>query len=146
MRTASDLIEAKSRRQVFTIEPEASVLDAVVSMAQHDIGALVVVAQGRVAGVVTERDCARKVVLMSRSAADTRVRDVMTALATSVRPERTRAECMTLMTQERVRHLPVMDAGTLLGIVSMGDLVKDIISEQTFTIEQLEHYITGERS
>jgi CBS domain-containing protein len=145
MRTAADLVKSKHHQTVFTVGPDASVLEAVRLLAEHDIGALVVVEQGRVVGVVSERDCARKVIPASRPPADTPVRDIMTANVRVIRPELTSGDCMTLMTESRLRHLPVMDGSRLLGLVSIGDLVKDIISDQTFTIQQLEHYITGER-
>ena len=145
MRTAADLVKTKRHQTVFTVAPDDSVLDAVRMLARHDIGALVVVEGDRVVGVVSERDCARKVILGTRAAADTPVRDIMTAEVMVIDPGKTSAECMALMTDSRLRHLPVMDGSRLLGLVSIGDLVKDIISDQTFTIEQLEHYITGER-
>jgi CBS domain-containing protein len=100
----------------------------------------------KIVGIITERDYARKIVLMGRSSKDTPVRDIMTSPVMYVRPDQTNEECMALMTDNRVRHLAVMDNGELIGLISIGDLVKDIISEQKFIIEQLEHYITGERS
>jgi len=121
------------------------VFDAVQLMADKDIGALLVMDADAIAGIVTERDYARKIVLMSRSSKQTSVREIMTSAVMYVRPDQTSEECMVLMTENRLRHLPVMDAGRLLGIISIGDLVKDIIAEQRFTIEQLEHYISGER-
>jgi signal-transduction protein with cAMP-binding, CBS, and nucleotidyltransferase domain len=99
----------------------------------------------KIVGIITERDYARKIVLMARSSKDTPVRDIMTSAAMYVSPVQGSEECMALMTQNRVRHLLVIDSGKLLGLISIGDLVKDIISEQKFIIEQLEHYITGER-
>jgi CBS domain-containing protein len=121
------------------------VFDAIKLMADKNIGALVVMEAEQVAGIITERDYARKIVLMSRSSKQTRVREVMTSTVMYVRPDQTSEECMVLMTENRLRHLPVIDDGRLLGIISIGDLVKDIIAEQRFTIEQLEHYISGER-
>jgi signal-transduction protein with cAMP-binding, CBS, and nucleotidyltransferase domain len=100
----------------------------------------------RVVGIVTERDYARKVALLSRSSKDTAVSEIMTSAVMYVHPKQTNAECMALMTDRRIRHLPVMDDGKLLGLISIGDLVKDIISEQQFIIQQLQHYITGERA
>ena len=119
--------------------------DALKLMADKDIGALLVMEGEEVAGIITERDYARKIVLMSRSSKQTPVREIMTSAVMYVRPDQTSEECMVLMTENRLRHLPVIDGGRLLGIISIGDLVKDIIAEQRFTIEQLEHYISGER-
>jgi CBS domain-containing protein len=98
----------------------------------------------KIAGIITERDYARKIVLLGRSSKETPVRDVMSSPVMYVRPDQTNEECMALMTDNRLRHLPVVDQGKLLGLISIGDLVKDIISEQKFIIEQLEHYITGD--
>jgi CBS domain-containing protein len=145
VKTAAYILKSKATQAVHTITPEASVFDAVKLMADKDIGALVVMAGSKVAGLITERDYARKITLMSRLSGDTLVREIMTSKVLYVRPERTSDECMALMTENRVRHLPVMDGDRLLGIISIGDLVKDIISEQQFIIRQLEHYITGER-
>jgi CBS domain-containing protein len=143
MKTASDLLKSKPDQTVFTIAPTSSVFEAVQLMADKNIGALLVTEDMHVVGIVSERDYARKVTLMSRSSRDTPVRDIMTPDVMYVRPEHTTEECMVLMTENRLRHLPVMDGGKLLGLVSIGDLVKDIISEQKFIIEQLEHYISG---
>jgi len=107
---------------------------------------LLVLEGEQVVGIITERDYARKIVLMSRSSRDTPVRDAMTSAVMYVHPKQTSEECMALMTENRIRHLPVMDDGKLVGMVSIGDLVKNIISEQKFIIEQLEHYITGARA
>ena len=119
--------------------------DALKLMADKSIGALLVMEGEEVVGIITERDYARKVILMSRSSKETPVRDIMTSSVMYVRPDQTSEECMVLMTENRLRHLPVMDGGRLLGLISIGDLVKDIISEQKFIIEQLEHYISGDR-
>ncbi len=145
MKTAADILKSKPHQTIFTIAPTASVYDAVRLMAVKNIGAVLVIESEHVAGIFTERDYARKIALMSRSSRETLVRDVMTAAVMYVRPDQTSEECMALMTENRIRHLPVMDGDKLLGLVSIGDLVKDIISEQQFTIQQLEHYITGER-
>ena len=145
MKTAAHIHKSKPNQTVHTITPEATVFDAVKLMADKDIGALVVMAGPKVVGIITERDYARKIALMSRLSRDTLVREIMTSEVLYVRPERTSDECMALMTENRVRHLPVMDGDRLLGLISIGDLVKDIISEQQFTIQQLEHYITGDR-
>jgi CBS domain-containing protein len=145
MTTVTDILNSKGNRTVHTIDPGASVFDAVRLMAQQNIGALVVVDHDQVVGIVTERDYARKVALMARASRDTPLSDIMTSPVMYVRPRQTSEECMALMTENRLRHLPVMDEGRLVGLISIGDLVKDIISEQKFIIEQLEHYISGQR-
>jgi len=114
-------------------------------MAEKHIGALVVTDGDNIAGIITERDYARKVVLMDRSSKDTPVGDIMSRAVRFVRLDQTSDECMALMTERRMRHLPVIDHERLVGMVSIGDLVKNIIAEQQFTIQQLEHYISGER-
>ena len=145
MKTAANVLKSKDLQSVHAVAPEASVFDAIKLMADKNIGALLVMEAGEVAGIITERDYARKVVLTSRSSKETPVREIMTSAVMYVRPDQTNEECMVLMTENRLRHLPVIDGGRLLGIISIGDLVKDIIAEQRFTIEQLEHYISGER-
>ena len=145
MKTAADLLKSKPHQTVFTIAPTSSVFEAVQLMADKNIGALLVMEGMQVVGIISERDYARKITLMSRSSRDTLVRDIMTPEVMYVRPENTTEECMVLMTENRLRHLPVMDGGNVLGLVSIGDLAKDIISEQKFIIEQLEHYISGQR-
>ena len=145
MKTAANLLKSKAHKDVHTIAPEASVFDALKVMADKNIGALLVMEAEEVAGIITERDYARKVALMSRSSKQTPVREIMTSAVMYVHPDQTSEDCMVLMTENRLRHLPVVDGGRLLGIISIGDLVKDIIAEQRFTIEQLEHYISGER-
>lgn len=143
MTSVVHILQSKPERTVYTIAPTATVFDAVKLMAAKTIGALVVTEGEQVVGIITERDYARKIVLMARSSKETPVRDIMTSTVMYVRPDQTSQECMALMTENRLRHLPVMDSGKLIGLVSIGDLVKDIISEQKFIIEQLEHYITG---
>jgi len=118
---------------------------AVALMSDRNVGAIVVVESGKVVGIVSERDCARKVVLMERSARDTTLVDIMSSPVMYVHPHRTIEECMALMTENRLRHLPVMDGERLIGLVSIGDLVKALITEQQFIIDQLEHYISGQR-
>ncbi|MGE5129472.1 MAG: CBS domain-containing protein [Sphingomonadaceae bacterium] len=143
MTTVAQILKSKPEQSVATISPEASVFEAVQKMAEKNIGALVVMEGGKVVGMVSERDYARKVTLMARSSRDTAVRDIMTGRVMYVRPDQTNEECMALMTENRLRHLPVMQGERLVGLISIGDLVKDIISEQKFIIEQLEHYIAG---
>ena len=145
MKTAADLLKAKAHQSVHSIAPAASVFDAVRLMSEKNIGALLVMEGEEVIGIVTERDYARKIILMSRSSKETPVREIMTSAMMCVHPTQTSEECMVLMTENRLRHLPVMDGNKLLGLISIGDLVKAIISDQQFTIEQLEHYISGER-
>jgi CBS domain-containing protein len=145
MTTVAQILQTKESTTVFNIRPEAPVLDAIKTMAEQHIGALLVMEGERIIGIVTERDYARKVVLLGRSSRDTPVRDIMSAPVMYVGPENTNEQCMALMTENRLRHLPVIENDKLLGMLSIGDLVKNIISEQRFVIEQLEHYIRGER-
>jgi len=145
MKSVASILKSKPDPNVFTIAPTASVFDALKLMAEKSIGALVVMEGEQVVGIITERDYARKVILMARSSKETPVRDIMASPVMYVRLDHTSEQCMVLMTENRLRHLPVMDSGKLVGLISIGDLVKDIISEQKFIIEQLEHYITGER-
>jgi IMP dehydrogenase len=133
-------------RPVVTITADASVYEAVKMMAAHHIGALVVLDGTEIAGIVTERDYARKIVLMDRSSKTTPVRDIMTRQVRYVTPADSAEQCMALMTTHRMRHLPVLDDEQLIGMISIGDLVKTIITDQQFTIQQLEHYITGVRT
>jgi len=143
MTAVAEILKSKSDNTVHAIAPGDSVLDALQRMAEKHIGALLVMQGESIVGIFTERDYARKIALMGRTSAVTLVRDVMTADVMYVRPTQTSQECMALMTENRLRHLPVVDGGKLVGLISIGDLVKDIISEQQFIIEQLEHYITG---
>lgn len=145
MKSVANILKSKPDPTVYTIAPTASVFDALTLMAEKSIGALVVTECEQVVGIITERDYARKVILMARSSKETPVRDIMTSSVMYVRLDHTSEQCMVLMTENRLRHLPVMDSGKLVGLISIGDLVKDIISEQKFIIEQLEHYISGER-
>ncbi len=143
MATVEEVLAAKGR-QVHGIEPDATVLTALEKMAAEGIGGLVVLdADGRIAGMVTERDYARKVILQGRMSKDTAVREIMTRKVLCVAPHQEIETCMALMTEHRVRHLPVLDGERLVGLISIGDVVKAIIEKQRFTIEQLEHYIRG---
>lgn len=146
MTTVAQVIQSKPDKTIYTITPAASVRDAIKLMAQQRIGALLVTENDRIVGMVTERDYARKVVLMGRSSSETPVRDIMTSPVMYVTEEQSNEECMALMTENRLRHLPVMRDDQLVGLVSIGDLVKDIISQQQFVIEQLENYIRGDRA
>jgi len=146
MKTVSQILHAKGTVDVHTISPAETVLEAIRRMAQKGIGALVVREGDAIVGMVTERDYARKVILMGRNSDQTAVREIMSPTVLYVRPQQSNEDCMALMASSRVRHLPVMDHGQLVGLISMGDLVKDIISDQQFTIEQLEHYINGQHA
>ncbi len=140
MTTVERLLDRKGHG-VWTIGPDDSVLDAIKELANKDIGALVVMDGENPVGMFTERDYARNVFLKGKSSPGTPVRDVMAKPIIFARPEHTVDECMSLMTRKRVRHLPVLDAGDMVGMLSIGDLVKSVIDEQQHTIEQLEHYI-----
>lgn len=145
MKSVAQVLQAKADKTVYTITPNASVLEALKQMAECGVGALLVMEGTRIAGIISERDYARKMVLAGRGSHDTPVREIMSSPVMYVRPEQTNEECMALMTENRLRHLPVVENGALIGLISIGDLVKDIISEQKFIIDQLEHYIRGER-
>jgi CBS domain-containing protein len=146
MTSVAQLLKTKpTNTTVFTIGSDDSVYNAIKLMAEKGIGALVVTDGDSIAGIITERDYARKVVLMDRSSKETPVRDIMSKAVRFVRPEQTTDDCMALMTERRMRHLPVIEDDRLIGMVSIGDLVKNIIAEQQFTIQQLEFYIHGER-
>jgi CBS domain-containing protein len=142
MMTVRELLERKGG-VVWTIAPSASVFEAIKIMAEKSIGALVVLEGSSLLGILSERDYARKVVLQGKSSKDTSCREIMTGRVVYVTPERTLDECMALMTEKRIRHLPVIENGSLVGIVSIGDCIKAIVSKQEFIIEQLENYIRG---
>lgn len=144
MTAVADILKSKADATVHSIGPDASVFDALQRMADESIGALLVLQAGAIVGIVTERDYARKVALKGRTSALTQVRDVMSTSVMVVHPSQTSEACMALMTDNRLRHLPVMDGGKLMGLISIGDLVKDIISGQKFVIDQLANYITGQ--
>lgn len=146
MTAVADILKSKGHAVVHAIEPDDSVFEALQRMADKGIGALLVMQGDEVVGIVTERDYARKVALNGRSSALTLVRDVMTTSVMFVKPSQTSEECMALMTDNRLRHLPVMEGNRLVGLISIGDLVKDIISEQKFVINQLAQYISGQHS
>jgi CBS domain-containing protein len=141
MKTVKQILDAKGR-EVWTIQPEASVFEAIQLMAEKKVGALVVADGDKPVGIISERDYARKVILKGKSSQETPIRDIMTTDVVCTRLDQTVEECMALMTEKRIRHLPVLDGEQLVGIISIGDLVKTIIAEQQFMIEQLEHYIT----
>ena len=143
MTSVAKILQSKPDAIVHTIAPTALVFDALKLMADKGIGALLVTEGETIAGIFTERDYARKIALMGRTSSVTQVQDVMTSAVRFVRSDQTSEQCMQIMSTGRLRHLPVVDNGKLVGMISIGDLVKDIISEQKFIIEQLEHYITG---
>jgi CBS domain-containing protein len=142
MQTVSQLLEAKGH-QIFSVTPQDSVLHAIEMMATRHVGALLVMGEGALLGIISERDYARKVILKNRSSHDTPVSDIMSSPAVSVGPEDTVHHCMQLMTEGRFRHLPVVKAGRVVGMLSIGDLVKAVIQEQSEHIQHLERYIAG---
>jgi len=142
MTTAHDILRFKGQT-VHSVRPDDTVLAALGAMAEHDIGAVLVLDGNQLLGILTERDYARKVALVGRASKDSPVRAIMTADVVCVSGNRTVEECMGLMTDRRVRHLPVVENGHVVGVVSIGDLVKATIDEQEFTINQLKNYIAG---
>ena len=140
MASVKQLLQGKGH-DVWSIGPDMSVYEAMAMMAREEVGALVVLEGEKLVGMLSERDYARKIVLQGRSSRDTKIRDIMTTRVVFARPEQSVEDCMAMMTEKRVRHLPVMDGEKLLGIISIGDLVKSIIEEQQHVIKQLEQYI-----
>jgi CBS domain-containing protein len=143
MKTVAELLRAKPSR-VVSVRPDQSVLEAIKVLATEDIGAAIVMTGERLAGIFSERDYTRKVVLKGRSSDTTRVEEIMTPNVVVVSPRTRSRECMQLMTEKNIRHLPVVEEGRVVGMVSIRDIVSDIIADQDFTIEQLEHYISGQ--
>jgi CBS domain-containing protein len=142
MKKVRDILQAKAP-DVWSIGPDALVYDAMKLMADKAIGALLVMDGNKLVGIISERDYARKIILQGRSSHSTQVREIMTSRVVYTEPERNIDECMALMTDKRIRHLPVLESGAVSGVISIGDLVKAIIAEQKFIIEQLERYITS---
>lgn len=140
MKTVKQLLQAKGR-EIHSIGPDARVFDALKLMAEKDVGALVVLEGAKLVGIISERDYARKVILHGRSSQDIAVREIMTGKVITIHPAQTVEECMALMTGKRIRHLPVIEGDQLIGVLSIGDLVKEVIAEQEQTIKQLESYI-----
>jgi CBS domain-containing protein len=143
MKTVAELLKSKPAR-VVKVTPEQSVLDAIKVLASEDVGAAIVMTGERLAGILSERDYTRKVILKGRAAESTRVEEIMTRNVVVVTPRAKARDCMALMTENNIRHLPVVDNGRVVGMVSIRDIVGDIIADQDFTIEQLEHYISGQ--
>ena len=144
MTTVKHVLDQKGHDVQF-IHPDATVFDALKKMAENNIGSLVVLDDGKLVGVITERHYAREIVLRGRTSRETLVRDIMSTEPICARPDQSVEECMTVMTAKSVRHLPVLERGRLVGIVSIGDMVKSVIGDQKFIIEQLEHFIHGDR-
>lgn len=142
MKTIKQVLEGKGK-QVWSVHSDATVFDALKLMAQKEIGALVVIDDGQIVGVISERDYARKIILEGKASKDTPVSEIMSRAVLHAVPEQTVGDCMALMTDKKIRHLPVMEGDHIIGIVSIGDLVKTIIAEQEFVIGQLENYIAG---
>jgi CBS domain-containing protein len=142
MITVKQILDEKGRA-AWTVVPETTVFDALKLMAEKGIGALVVVENARIVGIISERDYARKIILKGRFSKDTPVRDIMTTQVYGVHPSATAEECLALMTDRRIRHLPVLEKDKLAGIISIGDVVKAVMSAQKVTIQQLENYIMG---
>ena len=142
MKTVQRVLDAKGR-EVYSTTPDTTVFDALREMAERDVGALIVMEGEKIVGIFSERDYARKIILLGRSSRDTPVRDIMTGKVVFARPGLKLDECLALMTDKRIRHLPVMEEGEIVGVVSIGDLVKGIIDHQRFVIEQLEGYVAS---
>ena len=143
MKTVAELLRSKPAR-VVKVRPELSVLEAIKVLASEDVGAAIVMSGDRLVGILSERDYTRKVVLKGRSSETTRVEEIMTPKVVVVSPRTKARDCMALMTERNIRHLPVVDDARVVGMVSIRDIVSDIIADQDFTIEQLEHYISGQ--
>ena len=142
MKLLKQVLDAKGS-EIISVAGDASVLDAIKLMADKSVGSLVVLAGDDLEGIVTERDYARKVIIKGRSSESTQVREIMTTKVITVSPDQTVKACMAVMTKKRIRHLPVVEDGTVVGMISIGDLVRAIIADQQEEIEHLEHYISG---
>jgi CBS domain-containing protein len=144
MITLRQLLQTKGGG-IWSVTSASTVFDALRTMAEKNVGALLVIDEGRLVGIISERDYARKIALKGKSSKDTLVKEIMTEKVVYIRPDESIEECMALMTEKHFRHLPVIDNGTLIGVISIGDIVRTVISEQKFIIAQLENYISGGR-
>ena len=142
MKSVQQMLNSKGN-DLWSVDPDRSVLEALEVLAEHDIGALLVMQESKLVGIFSERDYARKVILKGKASRDTAVAEIMTADVVTVGPEDAIEACMELMTDKRIRHLPVLEDNQVIGVISIGDVVKDIIAEQGFVIEQLENFISG---
>ena len=143
MKNVTELLKSKPPRAMVTVKPEDTVLDAIKVLAREDIGAAAVIADGKLVGIFSERDYTRKIVLLGRHSESTRVEEIMTRNVICVNPRTKTRDCMALMSEKNIRHLPVVDDGRVVGMVSIRDIVTDIIADQDFTISQLEQYIVS---
>lgn len=141
MQTVRQLLNEKAPHAVISVSPDSTVYQALQVMAEHEIGAVLVMERGEVIGILSERDYARRIVLQGRTSVTTPVREIMTQRVVYVQPEHSVDECMALMTERHIRHLPVLEDGLVIGLISIGDLVRATIAEQQFVIDQLLHYI-----
>ena len=145
MKTVTQLLRGKGHG-ILSVSPDTPVFDALQVMADKNVGALLVLERGELVGIFSERDYARKIILKGKASKETPVREIMSSHVLYVRPEQTIEDCMALMTDKHVRHLPVLDQGKVIGVISIGDVVKALIAEQQFIIAQLQNYITGGQS
>ncbi len=144
MKNVAELLKGKPVRPVVSVSPSNTVLAAIKVLASEDVGAAIVMSEGKLAGIFSERDYTRKIVLKGRSSESTRVEEIMSANVICVSPRTKLRDCMALMTEKNIRHLPVVEEGKVVGMVSIRDIVSDIIADQDFTISQLESYISGQ--
>jgi CBS domain-containing protein len=144
MKNVTELLKSKAQRPMVAVKPEDTVLDAIKILARENVGAAVVVSGDRLVGIFSERDYTRKIILKGRSSESTRVEEIMTANVVCVSPRAKTRDCMALMSEKNIRHLPVVEEGRVVGMVSIRDIVTDIIADQEFTISQLENYISGQ--